>query len=97
MMVENTAFSAVGRVYGQRAQEYLSQAHVCIVGIGGVGSWTVEALARSGIGHLTIIDPDDISESNINRQIHADTSTVDLSKVEAVSYTHLTLPTIYSV
>ena len=84
MKADNPAFSAVGRVYGRLAQEYLSEAHVCVVGIGGVGSWVVEALARSGIGHLTIIDPDDISTSNINRQIHADTSTVDLSKVEVM-------------
>jgi len=75
------AFAAVGRVYGTDAQNRLAQAHVCIAGIGGVGSWVVEALARSGIGELTIIDHDDVSETNINRQIHADYSTIDRSKV----------------
>ena len=59
-------------------------AHVVVVGIGGVGSWTVEALARSGVGRLTLIDLDNVSESNINRQIHALDTTVGMAKVEAM-------------
>ncbi len=55
-----------------------------VVGVGGVGSWAVEALARSGVGHLTLVDLDHISESNINRQIHAVNATVGQAKVEAM-------------
>jgi len=55
---------------------------ICVVGMGGVGSWTVEALARTGVGHLTIIDHDDVTTGNINRQIHALTTTIGESKVE---------------
>lgn len=64
-------FSGISRLYGQGAFERFSQARIAIVGIGGVGSWTVEALARSGIGHLTLIDLDEICLSNVNRQLHA--------------------------
>ena len=84
MGTSNVEFSAVDRVYGKQNRIRLANAHVCVVGIGGVGSWVVEALVRSGIGQLTIIDPDDIAASNINRQIHADTSTVERSKVEVM-------------
>jgi len=84
MDTSNVEFSAVDRVYGKQNRIRLANAHVCVVGIGGVGSWVVEALVRSGIGQLTIIDPDDIAASNINRQIHADTSTVERSKVEVM-------------
>lgn len=64
-------FSGVARLYGEPAWRAFQQARVCVVGIGGVGSWVVEALARSGIGELTLVDLDHISESNVNRQIHA--------------------------
>jgi len=64
-------FSGISRLYGASALERFSQARVAIVGIGGVGSWTVEALARSGVGHLTLIDLDEICLSNVNRQLHA--------------------------
>lgn len=64
-------FSGVDRLYGAGSVARLARAHVCIVGIGGVGSWVVEALARSGIGHLTLIDADDVCVSNTNRQLHA--------------------------
>ena len=84
MLEDDSAFSAVGRVYGAAACQRLREAHVCIVGIGGVGSWVAEALARSGVGELTFIDPDDISTTNINRQVHADISTVNQSKVEVM-------------
>jgi len=82
--MEASPFAAVGRVYGKRGHQRLHKAHVCVVGIGGVGSWAVEALARSGVGELTIIDHDDISASNINRQIHADISTLESAKVSAM-------------
>ncbi len=75
------AFGALARVYGENAYQYLSQLRICVVGIGGVGSWTVEALARTGVGHITMIDHDDIAISNINRQLHALHSTLDDSKV----------------
>ncbi|MEI7429957.1 MAG: tRNA cyclic N6-threonylcarbamoyladenosine(37) synthase TcdA [Betaproteobacteria bacterium] len=75
-MVENSAdlarrFAGTRRLYGEQAYERFKSAHVCIVGIGGVGSWAVEALARSAIGQLTLIDLDMVAESNVNRQIHA--------------------------
>ena len=69
-------FSALGRLYGQHALQVLPRAHVAIVGLGGVGSWTVEALARSGIGHLSLIDFDEVCLSNVNRQVQALDSTV---------------------
>ncbi|HWQ91586.1 MAG TPA: tRNA cyclic N6-threonylcarbamoyladenosine(37) synthase TcdA [Clostridia bacterium] len=64
-------FGGIGRLYGADALERLRQAHVCVVGLGGVGSWAVEALARSGIGELTLVDLDDVCISNVNRQLHA--------------------------
>lgn len=82
--MDSAAFSAVGRVYGERGSNRLENSHICIVGIGGVGSWVVEAFARSGVGELTIIDHDDVSASNINRQVHADTASIDSAKVDAM-------------
>jgi tRNA A37 threonylcarbamoyladenosine dehydratase len=67
----NERFSGVDRLYGRGSVQRLSGKHVCIVGLGGVGSWAVEALARSGIGSLTLIDADEICLSNTNRQLHA--------------------------
>ena len=64
-------FGGVARLYGMRAYERMRAAHVVVVGIGGVGSWAAEALARSAIGNLTLIDLDHIAESNTNRQVHA--------------------------
>ena len=69
-------FRALGRLYGQHALQVLPRAHIAIVGLGGVGSWTVEALARSGIGRLTLIDLDEVCLSNVNRQVQALDSTV---------------------
>ena len=77
-------FSANARVLGQKAQIRLESKHVAIIGIGGVGSWSAEALARNGIGQLTLIDHDDITESNINRQIHALSSTLSMPKVDVM-------------
>ncbi len=62
----------------------LSCAHVAVVGMGGVGSWAVEALARSGVAGLTLIDMDHVAESNINRQVHATDATVGQAKVQAM-------------
>ena len=82
LFAPDTAFAALPRVYGTDACERLRKLRICVVGMGGVGSWTVEALARTGVGHLTIIDHDDVTEGNINRQIHALSSTVGESKVD---------------
>lgn len=78
-------FGGGARLFGELAQQRLAAAHVVVVGIGGVGSWAVEALARSGVGNLTLIDMDHISESNINRQIHALESTLGGSKVAVMA------------
>lgn len=84
MDVDNR-FSALTRVYGRTAVQRFAGMTVCIVGIGGVGSWVAETLARSGVGKLVLIDNDDISESNINRQIHALSDTIGLSKVDTMA------------
>lgn len=78
-------FGGIARLYGEAALHRFSQAHVCIVGVGGVGSWVVEALARSGIGALTLIDLDNVTESNINRQLPALISLIGKPKVEALA------------
>lgn len=77
-------FGGLARLYGVQGAANIRAAHVVVVGIGGVGSWTVEALARSGVGLLTLIDLDHVAESNINRQIHALDNTVGMAKVEAM-------------
>ena len=77
-------FGGLNRLYGEGSVDILGHAHIMIAGIGGVGSWCVEALARSGIGMLTIVDMDHISESNINRQLPALGSTVGQAKIEAM-------------
>ena len=64
-------FGGIDRLYGTGSINALRAAHACVIGIGGVGSWAVEALARSGVGRLTLIDLDHVAESNINRQAHA--------------------------
>jgi tRNA threonylcarbamoyladenosine dehydratase len=78
-------FGGIGRLYGADAQERFRRAHICVVGIGGVGSWSAEALARSGVGALTLIDLDHVAESNINRQIHALDATLGAAKVAAMA------------
>ena len=77
-------FGGIGRLYTPEGLAKLRQSHICVIGIGGVGSWAVEALARSGIGKITMIDMDDICVTNINRQLHALTSTVATLKTEAM-------------
>jgi tRNA threonylcarbamoyladenosine dehydratase len=82
--VSQGSFVGVGRLYGTQAAARLQSAHVLIVGIGGVGSWAVEALARSAIGRLTLVDLDVIAHSNINRQIHALEDTLGANKVDVM-------------
>jgi len=77
-------FSGLVRLYGQEGLSKISKARVCVIGIGGVGSWIVEALARTGVNHITMIDLDDVALTNINRQIHALDSTLDQSKIETM-------------
>jgi tRNA A37 threonylcarbamoyladenosine dehydratase len=78
-------FGGIARLYGAAALQRFRSAHVCVVGVGGVGSWVAEALARSAIGHITMIDLDNVAESNINRQIHALTETIGQPKVTALA------------
>ncbi|WGL17390.1 tRNA cyclic N6-threonylcarbamoyladenosine(37) synthase TcdA [Microbulbifer bruguierae] len=78
-------FGGIARLYGESALEALHRSHVVVIGIGGVGSWTAEALARSGIGKITLIDLDDICITNTNRQIHALVDTVGDIKVEVMA------------
>jgi tRNA threonylcarbamoyladenosine dehydratase len=78
-------FGGLERLYGVAGAAGVRRAHVAVVGIGGVGSWAAEALARSGVGELTLIDLDHIAESNINRQIHALASTLGQAKVQAMA------------
>jgi tRNA threonylcarbamoyladenosine dehydratase len=77
-------FGGIARLYGEAALQRFRQAHVCVIGVGGVGSWAVEALARSAIGNITMIDLDNIAESNVNRQLHALTDTLGMAKVTAL-------------
>ncbi len=77
-------FGALVRLYGPEGAKCIFGAHVVVVGIGGVGSWATETLARSGVARLTLIDMDHISVSNVNRQIHALTDTIGQSKVLAM-------------
>ena len=77
-------FGGMQRLYGMDGAKAIRNAHVAVVGIGGVGSWAAEALARSGVGKLTLIDLDHVAESNINRQVHALTQTLGQAKVQAM-------------
>jgi tRNA A37 threonylcarbamoyladenosine dehydratase len=80
-----TRFGGIARLYGKGGLEELRAAHVGVIGIGGVGAWAAEALARSGIGALTLVDLDEVCASNINRQLHALTETVGRAKVEVMA------------
>jgi tRNA A37 threonylcarbamoyladenosine dehydratase len=77
-------FGGLARLYGAAGAQAIAGAHVVVVGIGGVGSWATEALARSGVARLTLIDLDHVAESNINRQVHALTETIGQAKVQAM-------------
>ena len=78
-------FSGIGRLYGADALPRLRAAHVCVIGTGGVGSWVVEALARSGIGTITLVDADDVCITNTNRQLPALADTVGRPKVRVLA------------
>ena len=78
-------FGGVARLYGSEGAQRLRDAHVCVVGIGGVGSWSAEALARTGIGRITAVDLDMVAESNTNRQIHALGDVYGKAKVDAMA------------
>ena len=84
LALEERRFGGLQRLYGLQGAAQIRRAHVVVVGIGGVGSWTAEALARSGVARLTLIDMDHIAESNVNRQIHALTSTLGRAKALAM-------------
>jgi len=84
-MSTSKRFTGIEKLYGAAASQDIFSSHVCVIGIGGVGSWVVESLARSGVGALTLIDLDHVSESNINRQIQAMSSTIGQSKIEAMA------------
>lgn len=78
-------FGGIARLYGLHGAKILQNSHFCVIGIGGVGSWAAEALARNGVGRITLIDLDDICITNINRQIHALDNTIGESKVDVMS------------
>lgn len=77
-------FGGLARLYGVAGAARIQASHIVIVGLGGVGSWAAEALARSGVAHLTLIDLDHVAESNINRQVHALDTTLGQAKVHAM-------------
>jgi tRNA A37 threonylcarbamoyladenosine dehydratase len=78
-------FGGIERLFGAQEFEQLQQAHVAIVGVGGVGCWSAEMLARAGVGEITLIDADELCVTNINRQIHALNSTVGQAKVQVMA------------
>lgn len=78
-------FSGIRRLLGAEGQERVRRAHVCVIGVGGVGSWAVEALARTGVGALTLVDFDEICISNVNRQLHAVTGEFGKPKVAVLA------------
>lgn len=80
-----TRFGGIARLFGKDGLDRLREAHALVVGIGGVGTWAVEALARSGVGQLTVVDMDDVCVTNVNRQIHALDETIGKSKVSAIA------------
>lgn len=84
-IVEGRRFGGVSRLYGADVRARFQQARVVVAGLGGVGSWAAEALARTGIGHLILVDFDHIAESNTNRQLHALEGQYGKAKVQAMS------------
>ena len=78
-------FAGVARLYGEDAYRKFTQATAVVIGLGGVGSWAAEALARSAVGHLVLIDLDHIALSNINRQLHALEGEFGKAKVDAMA------------
>ena len=84
MNYKNQTFARFSMMVGEDGIEKLRNSRVIVFGVGGVGSYTVEALARSGVGHITMVDFDEISESNINRQLHSLRSTIGKSKIDVM-------------
>ncbi|MBR3944932.1 MAG: tRNA threonylcarbamoyladenosine dehydratase, partial [Akkermansia sp.] len=84
-MIDEERFGGIARLYGVAQAERIAQARIAVVGIGGVGSWAVEALARSGVGTLILQDMDDLCITNTNRQIHAMQGTYGQAKVEVMA------------
>lgn len=84
-MSYDSRFSGIARLYGADAAAKFRTAHVAVIGIGGVGSWTVEALARSGVGTITLVDLDEICITNVNRQLHARDGEIGRLKIEAMT------------
>ena len=82
--MEKFQFAGIERLCGKNGFEKLKNAHVLVIGLGGVGSWTAESLVRSGVGELTLVDPDSVCVTNINRQLLALNSTVGKSKVKVL-------------
>ena len=82
---QNRRFGGVARLYGDDGLQAFEQAHVLVAGLGGVGSWALEALARSAVGEVTLVDFDHIAESNVNRQLHATQENFGKSKVKAMA------------
>ena len=80
-----TRFGGIQRLYGRQGAARIGALRVCVIGMGGVGSWAVEALARSGVGELTLIDYDEICLTNVNRQVHALDSSVGQKKIAAMA------------
>ncbi len=78
-------FSGISRLVGEQELARLREAHACVIGVGGVGSWAAEALVRSGIGHITLMDMDEICVTNVNRQVHALDHTVGEAKISAMA------------
>ncbi|MGD8589011.1 MAG: tRNA cyclic N6-threonylcarbamoyladenosine(37) synthase TcdA [Chromatiales bacterium] len=78
-------FGGIARLYGSKGLERFRSAHIAVIGIGGVGSWAVEALARSGIGAISLFDLDHVAESNVNRQLHAVEGQFGMAKVSAMT------------
>ncbi len=84
-MTYQDRFGGIGRLYGVDQLSIYQRSHACVVGIGGVGSWAAEGLARSGVGKITLIDLDDICVTNVNRQVHALTETVGKLKIDVMA------------
>ena len=83
--IDTQRFSGTARLYGEVLTRQLNQSHICVIGIGGVGSWVAEALARTYVGEITLIDLDDICLSNSNRQIHTTAKTIGQMKTSAMA------------
>jgi tRNA A37 threonylcarbamoyladenosine dehydratase len=85
MTIDEQRFAGIARLYGREGAERLAAAHVAVVGIGGVGSWAAEALARSGVGEISLFDLDDVCITNTNRQVHALDGAIGQAKVEVMA------------